>query len=249
MPPASGGHPPPIVARPFDTTQQQEAWQGSYCWGNTCSDSIAPPWDALPLLGATDTVEVGFAAPGDWTVTLGTDGRPCATYPVLLLQTGPNTYDFAPTGPADEYRLDVFIYPESGGDTSGAFRWTTPGPDGPTAWAHLHQNTEFSGGMGVVQVVLDGAAVDGNVTGTVTVSGADASETFRLTAYDQGCRGDHYVTLAPPDPVDQRVDGLGAGPYTYDVDLVVDGMRHQATAVSPDDAEDTTLVFDPPLPE
>jgi hypothetical protein len=240
------GPPPPVVAR--GAGEQQEALQGSYCWNNGCADMAGTPWGDLPDLGAAPTVEAGFASPGDWTVSLVERHRRCATYPVLLSPTGDRTYELTPSGPAGTYRLDVFIYPRPGGDTSGAFRWSTPGTAAAQAWAHLHQNTESSGGMGVVQVVLDGAAVDGDVHGALTVSGADGSETFHLVTYDAGCPGDRYVTLAPAGPTDRRVDGLGAGPFRYDVDVVVDRTRHRASATSGSRAEDTRLTFDPPLP-
>ncbi|KQW52837.1 hypothetical protein ASC77_00505 [Nocardioides sp. Root1257] len=247
LPPASGDQPAPIVAR-ADGAPAHDAWQGSFCSETMCADMIAPPWDELPVLGAASDVEAGFAEPGDWTVTLGSDDRRCATYPVQLVPTGTSTFRLVPTGPAGEYRLDVFIYPDSGGDTSGSFRWTTPEASAPTAWVHLHQNSEHSGGMGTVQVVLDDAAVDGDVHGTVTVGGADARETFRLSPSDQGCHGDRYVTLAPVGSPDRRVGGLGAGPYDVQVDVVVDGVHHRAHATSAPDAEDTTLVFEPILP-
>lgn len=241
-----GDGPPPIVVRADGP--QLEAWQGSYCWGNTCADMTGPPWRSIPVAGAAAALEVGFAdLHATWVASLGGDRR-CSHYPVRLRPLGAGAYEATAAGPPGEYRLDLFVRPAGGGDTSGAVRWTTPGASAPQSWAHLHQNTPSSGGEGVVQVVLDGAAVDQDVSGTVTVSGDGGRETFLLAAYDQGCPGDRYVTLAPPGPVDRQVDRLGDGPYTYDVDVLVHGTHHRATATSSAGAEDTPLVFEPALP-
>lgn len=242
------GAPPPIVVR--GDGPQVDAWQGSYCWGTACVDMIPPPWDDLPELGAAPSVEAGFADPGTtWSAGLA-GGRQCARYPVFLAPTGAGRYDLTPSGPPGEYQLDIFVQSAEGGDTSGAARWTTPGAQAPASWAHLHQNGPHGGGGGgTLDVVLDGAAVDGEVSGTATVSGTDRTETFELAVDDQGCGGDRYVTLTPRGSVDRLVDGLGAGPFTYDVDVVVGGTHHRATATSADGAEDTPLTFEPALPE
>ena len=243
----SGGDPPPIVVA--GAGPQATAWQGSYCWGNRCVDMAAPGWHDLPDVDTVPTVLAGFTDPGaTWAVSLvGRTG--CARYPVLLTPVGVGTYELTPSGPAGQYRADVFIRSAAGGDTTGAFRWTTSGATAPTSWAHLHQNGRFESGGGVVQVVLDRAAVDGQVRGDITVTGVDgSSHRFPLEVADAGCSGDGYALLAPQGLVDPAVDGLGAGPFTYDVDVVVEGTHHRASAASGNDAEDTPLTFSPPLP-
>ncbi|MBB3044651.1 hypothetical protein [Nocardioides soli] len=245
-PSGSGGTPPPVVVR--GDGPQAEAWQGSYCWGTRCVDMISPPWDELPVLGAVARAEAGFADVGaTWSVSLLGERR-CAVYPVLLTPTGDGRYDLTPSGPGGEYQVSLFVQPSAGGDTSGAARWTTPGAVAPMSWAHLHQNGPYEGGSGTVQVVLDGAAVDGAVGGTVSVTGSERSETFDLRVGDQGCAGDRYVLLTARGVVDAEVDGLGDGPFRYDVDVVVDGAHHRARAASTAGAEDTPLRFEPAPP-
>ena len=247
--PVYRGSPPPIEvsSRHGEVT----ALQGSYCWDNGCADMAYPRWRDLPRVGRDRTVDARFDDPGaTWSVWVTSGRARCATYPVLLTPSG-DGYELTPSGPGGPHRAEIFVQPDSGGDTSGSVRWNVVPAAEPTSWAHLHQNSPNEGGGAQIRVVLDGAAVDGQAShGSVTVTAADGeSHRFRLPRRDVGCAGDRYVSLATGYAANDAIDDLGDGPFTYDVDVVVGGTHHHATATSADGAEDTPLTFEPALPE
>jgi hypothetical protein len=211
-------------------------------------------------------VRVGFGDPGaTWTVTLRR-ANTCAHYPAMLTPTGDGTYEMTASGAGARYLAYFAVRSATQfGGTSGAVRWTTPGNSPPNAWVYLHQNGFYEHGAAVVRVVLDGSAVDGQVRGDVTVSGAlGTSLHLALFRLDQGCRRDRWAAVDSGQQVSSvlgqheaqehgedpnAIDHLGPGPFTYDLDIVVDGTHHHATATSVLGAEDTPLTFEPPLPQ
>ncbi len=57
----------------------------------------------------------------------------------------------------------------------------------------------------------------------------------------------------PNDAGKEAAEALGRGPYTYEVEVNLDGVVHRATATWPDDeladgGPSVPLTFDPPLP-
>lgn len=246
--------PPPLRLRSGTTTVV--ATQGSFCWANMCADTVVPQASALPTIGPAATLDALFPMPADWTawIARGTSPRGCGNYPVHVQADGAGHLELTPSGPPGDRVGGFFVYAGSG-DTSGWWRWTTPPRDGvPFAWVHVHQNSPLSGGMTALELIVDDAAVDGEVGAEITVEAADGDvATFAMPEVDQHCRGDGFVELAiPADTPEPKIDGLGPLPYEYDVRLDVDGRTYTGTGTwSGEGTEyggDALLAFDPPLP-
>jgi hypothetical protein len=249
-----GEGPPPLELRADGASIT--AAQGTSCWGNGCFDSVTPRASELPRIGPAATLEVGFPLPANWGVRIGDDTgfRGCGDYPVLVEAGDDGTLRLSPSGPPGVRVASYFAY-AGGGDTSGWWRWHDAPRDGqPLAWVHVNQNSPSSGGMTDLRLVLDDADVDGEVSARVTVTAADgAASTFALPEVDQHCPDDGVVELAlSPGTPEQRIDGLGPAPYSYDVSLEVDGAAHTGVgAWSGEGTEhggDAALTFDPSLP-
>ena len=232
------------------------ATQGSSCWDNGCSDAVAPKAADLPTVGTSTTLDAAFPLSGNWGVSIseGIGFGGCGHYPVRVEADGAGHLELIPSGPAGERAAYYFVYAGSG-DTSGWWRWTVPPRDGmPLSWVHLNQNSPSSGGMTDLNLVLDDAAVDGEVSAEITVEASDgAVATFALPEVDQHCPDDHFVELAiPSDTPEPKIDGLGPTPYTYNVSLDLNGKTYIGTGTwsgeGTEHGGDAPLTFEPPLP-
>lgn len=246
--------PPPLKLSSGRTTVI--ATQGSSCWGNACSDAVAPRAADLPKIGPASTLDAGFPVSGNWEVRIS-DGMGfggCGHYPVRVEADGAGHLELTPSGPAGERVGWYFVYAGSG-DTSGWWRWTVPPRDGlPLAWVHVNQNSPSSGGMTDLKLLLDDADVDGEVSAKITVGAADgAVATFAMSEVDQHCPNDGFVELAiPSDTPEPKIDGLGPTPYKYEVTVGIGGETYAGTGTwSGEGTEyggDAPLTFEPPLP-
>ncbi|WP_183097893.1 hypothetical protein [Nocardioides pelophilus] len=250
---ATGSAPPALVlGAPGGAV---DALQGSYCWANGCGDMVLPKAEDAPDVGSVSPLNVAFPRPGQWSINLreGTDGRSCASYPALIEPDNETHLQLTPSGPAANRFASYFVY-AAGGDTSGFWRWTVARDGVPLSWMTVTQNSPSSGGMTDLTLVIDDAAVDGDVSAEVTVEAADgATDTFALSEVDQHCDGDGFVELAiPEDTPEQRIDGLGPAPYDYRVDLTVDGQTYTGTGSwsgqGTEHGGDARLTFEPALP-
>jgi hypothetical protein len=184
----------------------------------------------------------------------GTGFKGCGNYPVRVEGDEGGHLELTPSGPGGE-RVAGYFANAGEGDTSGWWRWTIPPRDGvPQAWVHLNRNSPRSGGMADLRVVLDDAAVDGDVSAVLTVEAGDgAVATFDLAQVDQHCEDDGFVELAVPDDTrDSKIDGLGPYPYEYDVELRLDGEEYDGvgtwTGQGTQYGGDAVLAFEPGLP-
>jgi hypothetical protein len=246
--------PPALELSSAETTVV--AHQGSFCWGNGCSDMVMPTAAELPAIGPAGKLDALFPDPASWSVWIseGVGARGCGSYPVLVEADGDGHLVFTPSGPAGD-RVASYFYRSNPGDSSGWWRWKVPSRDGtPLAWIRLNQNSPFAGGMADLTLVLDDAAVDGDVAAEVTVEAADGGvATFALSEVDQHCPGDGFVELSTPDSMpDSTIDRLGATPYRYEVDLQLDGSSRAGTATwlgeGTEYGGDAVVTFDPGLP-
>lgn len=247
-------NPPPLRLTSGETTVI--ATQGSSCWGNMCADMGAPRASDLPKIGPAATLNALFPLPGNWGVSIseGTGFGGCGRYPVRVEADGAGHLELTPSGPPGE-RVGEFFVHASSGDTSGWWRWTVPPRDGlPLAWVDLIQNSPSSGGMTDLTLILDDAAVDGEVSAQITVEAADgAVATFTMPEVDQHCPGDGFVELAiPTDTPEPKIDGLGPAPYGYEVSLDIDGNAYTGTGMwsgkGTQYGGDALLTFEPSLP-
>lgn len=232
-----------------------DALQGSYCWGNGCADMVIPYGEDAPDVGSVIPLPVAFPLPGQWTIVLreGVDLPRCAAYPALIEPDSETQLQLTPSGPAADRFASYFVYAD-GGDTSGYWRWTVDRDGVPLSWMTVTPNSPSSGGMTDLRLVIDDAAVDGEVSAEVTVEAADgATESFALSELDQHCDGDGFVELAIPESTPEgRIDGLGPAPYEYRVDLTIDGQSYAGTGVwsgqGTEYGGDARLTFEPALP-
>jgi hypothetical protein len=174
---------------------------------------------------------------------------------VPVEQTAPGQYLLQPAGHADTY--DVTLFGRGDGDLFVTFRWTTPA-DGPmpVPEARIAVLADHDGRVdsyGIELELSDLAATPREASAEVTVTAADGeSLTFSATRAP-GCMAEGTVYWDGPDQAGLRAATLGAAPFTYLVEVVLDGTAHAATATWPDDQiagyePAVSLEFDPPLP-
>ena len=236
--PVGGDRPPPLRIATADGVIK--AQQGSYCWGGQCADYAVPQWSDLPQVGEISPLLAAFGLSGRLDVTtVSRDDERCRYYPALV-ETDGDDLTITPSGPAGEVMAQFFVSIASGdggGDTSALWRWRIPERTEDLAWLALRQNTPSSGGEARISVVLDSGSTDhalGKQPGKVTVTAANGARTqIDLDRVDQHCPDDGVLEVATPYNVSQKlIDGLGPAPYSYDVELYVDGRTRHLTGTS-----------------
>lgn len=246
--------PPPVTISTADTSFKLEAW--TYCYGNACVDG-RPPHD-LPDVGTADRVEVEFPLE-EWTfgATFVEVGVACPRRQwAALSTTGDGTHVLEPAGPAGAY--DVTLAGRGNGDLFVTFRWTTP-HDGPmpVPEASLSVLADRDGEVdsyGVALSLSGLAETPRSATAEVTVTAANGrSLTFKPVRDKRRCVGEGALYWDGPDKAGEQAAELGPAPFTYEVVLVLDGVRYTGTATWPDDLIEgeepyVSLVFTPPLP-
>lgn len=261
--PASGGPaagpgpalepPPDVTVRSAEVVVALAPW--TYCYGNGCADGT-PPADPVDV-GSTDEVTVEFPLPG-WSFTA--TFRPAAvTCPreqsVPLTDNGDGTFTLTPAGRAGTY--DVTLAGQGDGDLFVSFRWTTPG-DGPLARpeARLAVIADHDGrpdSYGVELMLSNLAATPVEARATIEVRSHDGHAVRFPATRAPGCMAEGTVYWDGPDDKGVEAAALGTEPFTYEVEVVLDGARHTATATWPGDEiagnePSVALEFSPPLP-
>lgn len=245
--------PPPVTVRSAGAAFTLEPW--TYCYGNGCADGI-PPADP-PDVGRTDEVVVSFPLPGwSFSATFSPTGVECPRHhEVPLVAADDGTFTVTPAGPAGTY--DVTLFGRGDGDLFVTFRWTTtedgpmPEPEARLAVIADHDGRPDSYGVELMLSNLAETPADASATVTVTAADGDAL-TFDATLAE-GCLAEGTVFWDGPDDEGLAAVGLGPPPFTYEVEVVLDGSRHTATATWPDDEilgnePSVALTFSPPLP-
>jgi hypothetical protein len=246
--------PPPVTLRFHDGTVDLPAW--TYCYGNLCADGV-PPADP-PDVGSPEEVAAEFPLPGwSFTASFRPAGDECGrVQDVPLEPDGDGRYVLRPAGRAGTY--DVTLSGRGDGDLFTTFRWTTPA-DGalPTPQARLALLADHDGQVDSYGVELE----------LTNLAGTPRRASARITVRDEGgsaltfdakrsrvrCLPEGTVYWDGPDEQGLAAAALGDGPFTYRVELVLDGARYVATAVWPADEIDgnepsVALRFKPELP-
>ncbi len=246
--------PPAVTVRYAGGSFELEAW--SYCYLNACVDGA--PREPLPDVGDPSEVIVEFSLEG-WTfgATFTPAGKRCGREQAVDLEPrADGTFLLRPAGFADTY--DVTLTGQGVGDLAVSFRWTTPA-DGPLAEpdARLAVLADHDGGVdsyGVELMLTNLAATPGEASATITVREAGGGAvTFDATRAKESCWPVGTVYWDGPDERGLAAADLGPGPFTYEVDLVLDGVAYTATATWPEDEipgnePSVALEFSPPLP-
>ena len=223
---------------------------------NLCVDG-APP--AKPAdVGSPEEVLVEFPLP-DWSFTASFQpaGKQCGRIQEAPLEAaGDGRFVLRPAGRAGTY--DVTLFGRRDGDLVTTFRWTTP-VDGPlpTPPARLAVLANPDGPVdsyGVELELTNLAATPKQASARITVRAANGADvTFDATRSDLGCLPEGTVYWDGPDEQGTAAAALGQGPFTYEVELVLDGARHVAEATWPGDQiagnePSVALHFTPELP-
>ncbi|NED94692.1 hypothetical protein G1H11_05150 [Phytoactinopolyspora alkaliphila] len=233
-----------------------------FCWSSGCVDG-APP-ETVPEVGSPGQLTVEFPVEGwEFLASFQAAGDTCARTQTLELEPlSATTYALPPAGPAGTYDVDLFGRRDGDGDVVVRFRWTTP-EDGPSPapeamMAVLADNDGTVDSYGVELSVVNLAASPETVEANVTVTAAGGETlTYQPTPANHAPEGCSSVegALFWEGPAEKGLEAaaLGDAPFTYTVELVLDGVSHVATAVWPDDempdyAPSVPLTFEPELP-
>lgn len=261
------GGAPPITVLVKGRAEPSPAW--AWCSDKGCADG-SPDQDRVPDAGTQPTLAFSFPDTGwDFEATLHSDlatatpdqGPECdRTVTAQVQSTGPNTFTVQPAGPAGRWRLDVFGRGPEGGDVIASVLWTTP-VDGPidSPSATLGVLAEHDGRLdsyGVELNLVHLSRTPEQLTAAITVTDA-AGAVARLpeiieTPGPCGSGAVGTVFVRRPDGFADAALELGPGPYRYDVELILDGVAHRASASFPGDQVPggepaVALTFDPPL--
>ncbi|GAA1978217.1 hypothetical protein [Microbacterium pumilum] len=248
--------PGPFVVR-YDLTELR-LQPYTYCVSNGCADgfdddppSVGSPEELLVFVPVRefDRLHVGQVEGGDPCVGRSVEAE--------VAEIGEGWWSVRPRGPAAEYVVDLFASGEGAGDMIASLRWMTPRdeplPD-PTATLTAvvdHDGVPDSYGLELAIGNLAASPVEYSATITVTASNGQAL-TFPAVANGE-CRPDGSLYFDEPDAEAKRASSLGDFPFTYRVQLILDGVTHVATATYPDDLVDpqdvaVPLHFEPRLP-
>jgi hypothetical protein len=252
--PTDSDAPPPVTVHFFDQSVSLRAW--TYCYGNLCADGSPP---AAPAdVGSPKEVLVEFPLPGwSFTASFQPAGKPCGRIQETSLEpAGDGRLVLRPVGRAGTY--DVTLFGRGDGDLFTTFRWTTPG-DGPLPEpeARLAVLADHDGGVdsyGVELELTNLARTPKQASARITVQAVDGSEvTFDATRSSMGCFHEGTVYWDGPDAQGLAAAELDEGPFTYRVEVVLDGSRHVAEATWPADEipgnePSVDLEFTPGLP-
>ena len=259
--------PSPVVLRLFDRDVELRPW--TYCWDGPpnregtarglCADGFAQMSD-LEGVGSPTSVNFWFGVE-DWhfqaTFTeLGVDCPRQNTVPAT--RTSDQTFRLDPAGPAGRYRVDLFGRGRQG-SVSASFLWTTP-TDGPTDQPAADialvsgdgdQLYAYPPEVSVQDLAFQPQEADVEITATAA-NGRSITLDAKLEDHGECYAEGSLFFQGEQDPAHQAAL-LGPPPFTYEVLLTLDGEQYVGTAVWPRDekkneAPNTTLTFDPPLP-
>ncbi|GEP38205.1 hypothetical protein NPS01_18680 [Nocardioides psychrotolerans] len=177
---------------------------------------------------------------------------------VPVRKTGAYSFQVPMAGPAGSYDVDVFGRgPE--GDVITTFAWTTSQlgalPD-PSGYVGLVTDDEEGFRAYPLEMGLsDLAETPRRASVTMRVTAADGtSQTIGPISAGRGCSGGGSVSFREGGGSGGGTPfGLGPAPFSYRVEVTLDGTTYIGTAVWPrderrDEQPYTDLRFDPPLP-
>lgn len=246
--------PPPVTVRYFDQSIDLLAW--SYCYGSVCADGFPPA--EPPDVGSPQEVIVEFPLEGwSFTASFSPTGDECGRVQQMPLEsTDGEAFLLRPAGYADTY--DVTLFGQGDGDLVVTFRWTTPtdgtlpAPDARLAVLADHDGRVDSYGVELELTNLAHTPREASATITVRAETGEAV-TFEASRAEAECLPEGTVYWDGPDDRGLAAAALGDGPFTYEVELVLDGARYLATATWPDEEivgnePSVGLHFTPDLP-
>jgi hypothetical protein len=246
--------PPPVTVRFFDQSIDLHAW--TYCYKNGCADG-SPPRNP-PEVGDPEEVVVEFPLSGwSFNASFSPAGDECGRIQTVPLEpTNDGEFMLRPAGHADTY--DVTLFGRGNGDLFTTFRWTTP-TDGPlpkprARLAVLANHDGAVDSYGIELHVSNLAQTPRKAAARITVQASNGDAlTFNAKRARGGCLPEGTVYWDGPDEKGLAATGLGDRPFTYKVELTLDGERYSAHATWPDDEirgnePSVSIDFTPSLP-
>ena len=236
------------------------------CWSNGCFDGPRP--DPLESAGTSDHVSIRFPKPAwEFSAVLTQDLGACQPRQLSadLTSNRDGTWELAQQGPAGTWAVDVFGYGDWDGDVAASFAWQTTG-DGalPPARNALIALADYDGEVesyGIEFTVLGLPTTPVDATATLTVrdhSGGEFVTEIPRRGDATTCgpsAGSLWFAFADDSTqkqADELVAALGEGPFTYQIDLVLDDVTHVGTGTWPAGAAEQSLEvpldFTPVLP-
>jgi hypothetical protein len=222
----------------FDRSVELQPY--SYCYEEGCVDG--GPRAPVPDVGTAPLVTVEYPLEGwSFTAFFTPSGDECGrVQSIPLAPNGDGTFSLPPIGFAGDYDVALFGEAPRGGDLSVAFRWTTP-TDGPLpeprAYLALLSNDDPVTSYGVELHVSNLESTPSSARARITVRASNGREiTFWAEPADHPfCLPEGTVSWNGPDAKGLAAAALGDAPFTYDVELFLDGNRYVATATWPAD--------------
>lgn len=245
--------PPPVTIEWDGGTAELQPW--TFCYENGCADG-APPEDLVDV-GSPEEVFITYPL-DEWRFRADftpSDERCGRHQTVRTEQIEPGRMRLIPAGYAGTY--DVTLMGRGGGDLFVTFQWTTP-TDGPLPTPRAraaiiagHDGEVDSYG---IEIMLNNlATTPKKATATVKVTSAEGESVTFEAERAKGCWPEGTVYWDGPDAKGLEAAGLGSAPFTYEIEVSLDGERYEASATWPDDAikgnePSVSLRFSPDLP-
>ncbi len=246
--------PPPVTLRFLEDSIDLLPY--TYCYRSACVDGIPPA--EPPDIGNPEEILVEFPLPRwSFTASFRPSGDECGRLQeVPLPATGEGRFVLRPARHAGTY--DVTIFGRGHGDLFTIFRWTTlsdgPLPKPQARLAVLADHDGRVDSYGVELEVTNLARTPRSASGRITVR-AETGEavTFEATRAKTRCLPEGTVYWDGPDDHGLAAAALGHAPFTYEVELVLDGSHYVAATTWPADEiagnePSVALSFTPDLP-
>lgn len=270
---AWGRKPSPVVVRTADRDIRLKASSG--CWNfptrkkgrhrGICFRGGPAPKAKLPAAGAPEAIDFWFGMPDyRFSATLTeVDVRCPRSEDAKVVPTGDQTFRIDPVGLAGRYRVDLFAKGSPAGSASYSFLWETPsdGPlDRPSAYVGWVSGDRHGGDLrsyGIEVSVDDLGFHPRSGLAKVTATAANGRSTrveIPLTRPSlRPCSRLGGFYFQTDDPATQDVVDLGPAPFTYRVEMTLDGTPYVGTSTWPDDLirglhPYTRLAWEPALP-
>lgn len=255
--------PPTINVFGEGAALELSAW--TTCWANYCADGWRGPEDELQQVRGAGPLYVEFPVDG-WEFSASTQlvGEECGrvqTEP--LARVAPTVHELVPQGFADQYVVDVFGR-GPGGDVITSFVWETTVegvlevPKARVTVLADHDGQVDSYGVSLDVTGLAASPDEASATVTVTAAGGASTELYLGDRPYQcpsgaGAVVEGHIYLRAPLDDGLRAAALGDAPFTYRVELSLDGSIHEAVASWPTDEDErcrpcVPLSFEPALP-
>ena len=230
------GSPPPVTVRFSDGSVDLQPY--SFCYRALCINGSP---GRLTDIGSPVVVTVESPLNG-WAFTayFRPSGDDCGRIQSTPLSPNDDgTFTLEPIGFADHYDVTLFGEDPNGGDLSVAFRWATPA-DGPLpeprAYLALLSNNDPATSYGVELHVSNLESTPSSARAKITVRASNGRKiTFWAEAAVRDCLPEGTVYWDGPDAKGLAAAALGDPPFTYEVELILDGSRYVATAKWPSD--------------